>query len=231
MNYLSQSLFSLALVLLVGSCALQPAQMELPARLAQQNSAITVKGIGGGVSGSFELDHRSGQFQRSASRLQIFDLYDGRTAQLKFSFDGIDAVCTVRERRINFKYLNFSPKPLAYACSFWDLGRQLPSHFELQEASEARAGSPGQAVRRGEFVHQQNHLRIQSVHSVQGSPLKLHLPIGYVFEVNGQASGAVEINGGIKVILGNDLPDASRQAVELASLALGLIWDPGQYDE
>jgi hypothetical protein len=223
---------STLLLLALGACsAIQPAKMSVPEPLTRQLSVIEIEGIGGGTSGQFQIADRSGQFKRSASRLQIFDIYDGRSARVDFHFDGIDAKCRAKERQLNLSYLNFSPKPMAYGCDFFRGGERLASRFEVQEAREGIGGALNQASRRGELLLGENILQIRSIHALQGSPMKTRMPIGYVFELDGEPAGAVEINGGARIMYSSDYPADIQRAVELAALALGLLWDPGEQDD
>ncbi|NHN38053.1 hypothetical protein G8764_12155 [Pseudomaricurvus alcaniphilus] len=220
----------MTLQLLVACNTLQPARMALPTQLAQGAQVVEIEGVGGGTRGEFTLGQRPGKFFRSSSRLQIFDIYDGRGARLEYEFDGVKATCQARERQLNLSFLNFSPKPMAYACSFSAAGKPVATSLELQENKAGVAGALGQQSRRGQLLFSQSLLQITSVHELQGSPIRLRQPIGYRFELEGKVIGAVEINGGARIIYPHGQPPEVRKSVELASLALGLFWDPGEYD-
>jgi hypothetical protein len=204
--------------------------MSLPEAFSASASSYKVQGINGGTRGEFHLNNLPGSYSRSASRLEVFDVYDGRSSTLSFNFDGILADCSAKERQLNFGDVNFSPKPMAYACDFEQSGYAPGGRLELQEAREPPPGAFAQRQRRGEFRYDQRLLKIRSVHSVQGSPLEVNLPIGYTFELEGRLIGAVETNGGVTLILDDSAPADARRAAALAALALGLLWDTGEYD-
>jgi hypothetical protein len=92
----------------------------------------------------------------------------------------------------------------------------------------ARMALPGGLEGRGGTVRFEDlELSVRSVHDLQGSPIPLAAPIGYLFEAGGRPVGAVEVNGDPAVVF---LPDAAdpraRRAVLYASIALALLWDP-----
>ena len=64
------------------------------------------------------------------------------------------------------------------------------------------------------------------MHALEGTPLTLEAPIGYVVEQSGRAIGAIELNGSTpRVWLPTD--DATqRRGVLLAVMPLALLWDP-----
>jgi hypothetical protein len=61
---------------------------------------------------------------------------------------------------------------------------------------------------------------------VQGSPLPLEQPIGYVMSHEGRPVGAIELNGSTPRLWRPALSDALAEPVTLAALALALLWDP-----
>ena len=67
--------------------------------------------------------------------------------------------------------------------------------FTLQEGRDAGVPKTMQAERRGRIDFNGTTVTMRSVHAVEGSPLPLGTPIGYVFERDGRAVGAIELNG------------------------------------
>ena len=214
----------------VACSVIHPARMSLPEAFSARASSYQVQGINVGTRGDFYLNDLPGSYYRSASRLEVFDVHDGRSSTLSFNFDGTLADCSAKERQLNFRELNFSPKPMAYACDMEQTDGARAGRLELQEAREPPAGAFAQRQRLGVFHYDQCLLKIRSVHAVQGSTLEVNLPIGYTFEVDGRLIGAVEINGGVTLFLDDSAPADVKQAAALVALALGLLWDTGGYD-
>lgn len=229
-RYKRSSLAAFVAVLFAAGCAsLQPARMALPPNLQTGSERIPVTGVGGSQRGSFAAGAFSGEFSRSATRLAFFDtLYERYDSSVAFSLRGpdingdISAECRMQERVLTLGVVSFSPKPMAYSCAFAHEGRPLPARLEIQEAHEGGA----RPVRRGEIGLDRVVLQIRSVHGVEGSPLQLASPIGYIFERDGVAVGAVEVNGAPVVVYAPETDAAERRAVLTGALALGLFWDP-----
>ena len=74
-------------------------------------------------------------------------------------------------------------------------------------------------------------LELRSVHRVQGSPLPLEAPIGYVFLADGRAVGAVELNGLSPRVWRPAVGLPLRDGVTHAALTLALLWDPAQRND
>ena len=53
------------------------------------------------------------------------------------------------------------------------------------------------------------------------------MPLGYAFEANGRQVGAVDLNGTKKTIYAPP-SGPERELVIAASLALSILWDPGE---
>lgn len=217
---------------LSGCATIQPARMAQPVALGAVQ-AIPVTGIGGGRSGAFAAGPYSGSFSRSDDRLAFFDdLFERRSGHVDFSLTGpeidgaIDARCRMRERMVTIGVISFKPQRMAFGCGFTHQGRAISARFEIQEARKGLAGAMMRQERRGEIALDRVILQIRSVHDLQGSPLQMGTPIGYVFEDGGVAIGSVEINGRPVVRIAPGTDEATRRAVIAASMALGLFWDP-----
>jgi hypothetical protein len=224
---------------LSGCAALPPAHMALPPDLPARTEATAITGMGGGTRGSFTVAGADGSFNRSATRLALFDdlaVFDRGGAGFTLAGPGaapaIAAVCSQRQTTVNLGIVGFAAKPLAYECDFKRDGQALAARLSLQEARDGSGQLTAQAQRRGLLQWQGATLTLRSVHQVQGSPLPLQTPIGYLFEAEGRgAVGAIELNGLTPALW---LPPASepqlRQAVLIAAVALAVFWDPAQLD-
>lgn len=225
---------TLALIIGASSCAaIQPARMALPPSLAAAAETVTIAGIGGGQAGSYVAGSTTGTFSRSATRLAFFDplfeMRDGRTSftmEQSAMYGPLRVSCRMRQRTITLDIVSFDPDPMAFGCDVSSEGRPFPANFEIQAHSEGLGGMLMREERRGEIAFDGVILSVRSIHDLEGSPFQLAIPIGYVFERNGMAVGAVETNGNPVVFYGAGTDAPTRQAVLIASLALGLFWDP-----
>lgn len=229
---------ALPLVLLaamLAACAsIQPARMALPAALVEE-PPLVFAGMGFGQKGRFSAGPYAASFARSDTRLALFDaLIERRSGTTSFALEGpgidgaIEAECRVGERTINISVISFTPKPMAYRCRFSHQGRALPARFELQEERSGLAGMLMRQGRRGELAFDHVVLRMTSVHRLQGSGIETGTPIGYLFEHEGRAVGAVELNGTPSVRFAPGTDAATRRAVMIAATALGVLWDPAE---
>lgn len=213
-------------------CAISPARMALPGSLAVEQG-FAFEGIGAGQHGSFRAGPYIASFQRSDTRLALFDsIFERRAGNTSFALQGpeidgtIEARCKVRERTITIRIVSFDPGPMAYSCDFLHQGRPIPSRFEVQEARSGLSAMLMRRSRRGEIAFDGVVLQIRSVHQLDGSALETATPVGYLFENAGIAAGAVELNGRpvVRFAPGTDLP--TQRAVMVAATALGILWDP-----
>ena len=213
----------------LGACGvIKPARMAVPAGLDAATDHVTITGLGASPRGEYRVADHGGSFTRSATRLSFFDMAATDRAKVTFSISGpllagpVNGRCGLAQRTVNINVVTFTPRPLQFDCSFDGVpGATLV----LQEASDGLAGNLGQAQRRGYIEVAGTRLALRSAHHVQGSPLPLAAPIGYVFEVDGRAVGAIDLNGTTPDVL---LPKggSARQAALLAAVALALVWDP-----
>lgn len=219
---------------LVAACGVvQPARMALPATLAT-SAPIDIQAMSAGPGGEFRVAEYRGHYVRSATRLEIFDdlaVFD--RARASYTVHGLapeplTARCTARQATMTIGIVGFTPKQLAYECDFDMAGRPAAVRFALQEARDARVPATLQAERRGRVDWRDTTLTLRSVHAVEGSPIPLAAPIGYVFERDGRAVGAVELNGQTPRLWLPAADDDARRAVVAAALALAVFWDPAQ---
>lgn len=223
---------ALAVLPMLGACSAFPsAQMHLPPALASSQSE-PISGIDGWTHGHFEVAGHTGHYQRSETRLILFNLFDRRSAHARFTVIGpltgetIEADCRMRERALTFESISLTTKPMAYHCEFLSDGRPLPARFELQESVNNLAAALARYERRGEIAFGGDIVKIQSVHRLRGSPFTTEAPIGYRFEQAGRAVAAVELNGKPRLFLSEDIEPSLQQTVIIAALAVSLLWDP-----
>lgn len=202
-----------AITLFAGCAGLPAAQMQLPEALAG-GTAETVQGIGGGREGGFVLSGLTGRFERSASRLSLFDAVGFDRAAVRYrstpaSGAPVAADCSARQTTASVGIVAAAPRPFELRCGF---SGGLEGELQLGERS-GRVAAAGVT------------LDLQPVYRVKGSPLPLQAPIGYVFTRQGQAVGAVELNGNPRLWRPPaDTP--AHAAVTHAALALALLWRP-----
>jgi len=208
--------------------------MRVPEALQTTTGEYAVADLGGGTRGTFRVGEHGGSFRRAESRLQFFDVLDLRAGSASYVLTGplvegqIEANCKMRERLLNLGDFTVLAQPMAYGCDFTVNGRTFPARFEIQEARSGLTGALMKAERRGEIALDRVILQIQSVHDLEGSPLQLATPIGYVFLLAGQPVGAIELNGVPRLLLplGDDVP--LQRAVIAAGIALAVFWDPAE---
>ncbi len=209
-----------------GCAALPPARMALPASLAVAPHE-TLRGLGGGREGRFDLPGASGRFERSATRLSWFDLVERQRATARYTLRWADgreseARCKGRETGVSVGVIAGRAQPFELACD-WP-GSALT--LQLADRGFVGAGAGTRSERRGRLRGAGMELELQSVHRVEGSPLTLDAPIGYVVRQGGVPVGAIELNGGSPRLWRPPAGDALHEPVTLALLALALVWDP-----
>lgn len=209
----------------LGACAGLPAsRIELPATLATVEP-LTLEGPIGVARGDFRFGDLQGSFERQASRLDLFGRVAQDRALVSYSLkpDGLRADCKLIGNTAALGVLQLPLKPVHYACSFSREGQPLPQRLELR-AEDTAAGT--REERRGSFVAGSVTLELQSLHRVQGSPLPLSAPVGYLMRHQGQVVAALDLND-VRARLWQRTPDAAAAtAVLQAGLALALLWDP-----
>lgn len=218
--------------LLAGCASIKPAEMRLPAGLAADAAPMTIKGIGGGRHGRFTVGDYRGGFERSEERLAIFDAFVKNYGHVAYTIEGpeisdyIDARCRMREREIDLGIIEFKPKKMAFRCEFLAAGHPFPARFELQEVNRGLGGALSREERRGEIALGGEIVQMRSVHKIEGSGLAVASPIGYVFEQDGRAVGAVELNGKARLFIPQGTDPGLARTLTIAGVTLAVFWDP-----
>lgn len=222
-----------ALPLLLGACsAIRPAEMRLPPALAANSARLPVEGIGGWSHGRFRTGDYTGGYERSEERLAFFDTFVRNSGHADFTIAGpgisatIEAACRMRERVLDLNIMEFTPRPMSYRCEFTAEGRAIPARFELQEVLSGIGGGLSRKERRGEIALGGEIVQIRSVHRLEGSPIEMASPIGYVFEQEGRPVGAVELNGSPVILVGGLTEEGLSRTIVVGAMALAIFRDP-----
>jgi hypothetical protein len=217
--------------------------MALPAGLANAQT-LMFDGLGFGRSGSFTVAGQPVRFERSADRLSLFQTVVADRAALDFSLaEGtpaeLRARCAGRALELQRGSVAVNTRPFALAC---EMTGAVAGRLELGPARSAQAGALQPAPREGRYSAGQVTLALAAVHALQGTPLPLATPAGYVFSHDGQPVAALELTGTRPVLrrLPVQAGPASAQqatpqpalqpavadAVLHAAVALALLWNP-----
>jgi hypothetical protein len=214
-----------AAALTLSACStLTPAAVALPAPLATHAPEL-VEGIGVGREGSFAVGAAQGTFKRGRDRLELFDIVSWDSAKTRYEVtlaDGArtEAACRGSAVEISWRVLAANAKPFSFDCEW----RGAKSASMALRAPALAAGL--KAERSGRFTMNGLMLEVQSLHTVQGSPLPLDAPIGYLLSHEGRPVGAIELNGTTPRLWRPEAGHTLHEPVTLAALALALLWDP-----
>jgi len=219
---------ALLAALLAGCTTIRPAQLALPAGL-EGIAAEPIQGISGWQSGRFSLGPSAGHYERSASRLSVFDLVQQDRAAVRYTLDGdgTRGQCKLRGNTVTPGIAQLAVKPTAFDCDFARGDGTTAARLELRAVTTAgmSAGIGTRDERQGRLSAGPVALEVRSIHRVQGSPLPLAAPVGYEFLQDGRAVAALELTG-TAPRLWRPADGPLREPVTQAALALALLWDP-----
>lgn len=216
-----------AAALMAAGCAtIAPASMRLPEPL-RAGASDTLRGLDGRRNGDFTIAGASGRFERDATSLSLFGLVERQRASARYSLrwaDGreVEGRCKGRETGVSIGIVAGRAQPFSLSCEWTGAAAALT----VADRGFVGAAAGTRSERQGTLRAGAVELEVQSVHHVEGSPLPLDAPIGYVIRHRGVAVGAVELNGGSPRVWRPAEGDALREPVTLALLALALVWDP-----
>jgi hypothetical protein len=207
-----------------GCASLPAAQMVLPEALAGA-PMVPLTGLKAGRSGTFDLAGATGRFDRGADRLSLFSALTSDRVSASYTLapdqpGRVAASCKARQVEGRVGLIAGPLRPYGVRCSYEGA---FAGDLVLDEQ---RAAAGARLERVGRLQAGGATLEIRSVHRVQGSPLPLEAPIGYVFLSGGQPVGAVELNGTTPRVWRTGAPEPVQTAMTHAALTLALIWDP-----
>ena len=208
------------------------------AAVAARGEAVELRGIGWGQTGRFELPAlgSKGTFRRTAGSsgrgaVEYTGTVDftlntamGRgatTGQCRY----YQGTSEFRDRigrgvRVETTVLDL---PFTYSCRFLRDGLEIGT-LTLDRAPGAMIDI--RTLRLGKVQVAGARLDLRSVHTFEGSKMPTEMQLGYLMATKDGDIGAAYLNGGTRRLV---LPGAGneREAALLASLALALLWDPG----
>jgi hypothetical protein len=216
-------LFAVVLMALAAACAALPAaRMALPEPLAAQTASI-VSGLGAGRSGAFTIGDESGRFERGADRLVVFDALSFDRVAARYTSTSTRAACRGRRTEATLGVITGQPRAFEVQC-------QYEGAFAGQLTLRGANGAAGTQQQRSGRLHAGGvTVDIASVHRLQGTPLPLAFPAGYVLSIDGRPAAAVELTDSQqpRAWLPAE-PGPQRVALTHVALTLALLWDPSQ---
>lgn len=224
MNRLHLSALTSAALAASACAGLPTARMALPEPLAAQ-SPVVLQGVGGARGGEFALANERGRFERVADRLTVFDALSFDRVSARYTTDATRASCRGRQTEGTLGIISGQPRPFEVQC-------QYDGRFSGTLTLRGSAGAAGtQQQRTGRLSAGGVVVDFASVHRVQGSPLPLSFPAGYLLSVDGKPVGAVELTDTQPRVWLPAGPAAVTAAATHAALTLALLWDPSQRGE
>ncbi len=220
------------LALALAGCV-RDAHIALPSELATSSDRIEVTGIGGFERGAFQLGASEGSFRRSAGQEAFDDGYVSNAGRASFTVDGpelggqLSADCGFHQAEVDAGLVVLPAERFSFHCGFRS-GTDAPKGELILRAVPR---SPGRLLsgisRAGELTFGGRRIGIRAIHDMEGGKLPSGTPLGYMFETNGKQIGAVDLNGTNKTVYA-PRSGPEREAVLAASLALSILWDPGE---
>lgn len=220
-------------VLLLAACAApKPARMERPAGL-QGLAEERLEGAGAGRSGRWKVSGLEGEFERSADRLGLFDVVSRDRASVRLNWRSPagpsgEMSCKAAQTDATVGIVNAAVRPFAVECTMRAVQADRPERTgTLRLEGRAAAGGTRQE-RIGRWSAGDVALDVRSVHRVEGSPLPLEAPFGYVLSRAGTPVAAVELDGLRPRLWRPPEGTALRDDATVALVALALLWDPAR---
>lgn len=229
-----------AAALAIATVAHSSPTMTGMAAVAPKGQSVNLQGVGWGQKGRFELPElgAKGVFRRSADSSGRREVDYAGTVDFTLDRGEHSAVtghCRYRQGTSEFRdrigrdvrvETTMLDLPFNYTCRFLREGQEI-GKLMLDRASGAAIDL--RTLRRGEVQVGSARLDLRSVHTFEGSKMPAEMPLGYLMAARDGDVGAAYLNGGTRRLV---LPAAGdqREAALLASLALALLWDPGDGD-
>lgn len=210
------------------------ANIAISPSLAASTERLSLRGMGGGERGAFQLGSSEGRFTRNArqdvhGRGLTVRNYGGATFKAGGpEFGGqLEAMCDFEEEEHNVGAVTVAGLRFAYRCAFRRSG-VLSGGLVLEEVPTNPGKILSGRTRAGEVHLNGKVLNIRPIHRLEGSRLAGGTPVGYAFDIEGKEVGAVDLNGLNKSVYAPP-PGQLREAVVAASLALSVLWDPVEF--
>lgn len=217
----------------VSACSISEARIAVPSELSVGVERLEVSGMGGGRKGDFRFAGAPGTFSRSADRLGVMDDHfvqyrGGGSFDLAASQEAppMSARCGYGESRVQAGPISVTSRGFTYVCEL-SSGGAPSGRLIIHDANGPLGSANGRSEREGTFDYKGQRLAVRSIHRLEGSPLPVQAPLGYLFLADGRAIGAVDLNGTGKTILAPRSPEF-REAVIAAGIALSILWDPAE---
>jgi hypothetical protein len=215
----ASTLSSVLAVALVGCAGLPVATLQAPAPL--DRAAIQTLPVGGLRSGGFTLNGplpTQVRYTRAADRLSLFDSVVLDSASLTLQLDDRSYRCQLRRTDAQRGVLALAVRPMQLRCQ-GDGERSL----ELDELKRAT-----HTQREGRFRDGDTQLQIESLHTLQGSPLPLQQAGGYLLRHEGQPVAVLDLLDSAARVRSIAQGQALQTAVRDATLLLALHGDPSR---
>jgi hypothetical protein len=168
----------------------------------------------------------AGRFERSASRLVLFERWQQDRVAVRLAFDSAaaedaaEAACRLRGHTVTAGIVQAPVVPAAFECEFKRADGQPTARLEIRAAATATRDE-----RHGRLDTGGATLEVRSLHRLEGTRLTLPHPAGYVFLHAGRPVAALELVGG-PPRLWRPAEPAWNGPVLRACVALALLWDP-----
>jgi len=217
---LHTALPALALLATTG-CTL--AQMRPPAAPPERTEATLLQGTGHGRHGAFTLADSRGSYTRDAAYAWFGDVAELRgSASFVASGDAItgelSGQCRSAATDAGSGSIVVRTRQMAYRCRYARDRRPIDARLVIDEPIALLD------ERRGHIDMNGIRIDLKSEHHLVGSSMPVASPMGYIFSVNGQVIGGIDLNGAAKRVFLPRAPEL-REAALAAALSLALFID------
>ncbi|WP_147417667.1 hypothetical protein [Sphingomonas cavernae] len=225
---------SMALATLLLSGCIREARIAIPSQLAIASQRLELTDMGAGERGQFQLGSSKGHFTRSAIHTASEDGFlvqnsgGGTFVVAGPDVEGeLSARCDFGEVEIHSGVVVATAQRFAYRCRFQRDGQPIEAGLILEEIPRSPGKLLSGRTRAGKLHFADHVIGIRAIHDMEGGRMPTGTPLGYMFDIEGRQIGAVDLNGLNKTIHApNSGPE--REAVIAASVALSILWDPGE---
>ncbi|MDM4766873.1 hypothetical protein [Pelomonas sp. SE-A7] len=209
-------LLALSAALLAG-CAgvVKPASTLLPQDLLDATEPLPLGKLGGWRKGELQIDGRLLRYERSASRLDLFDVYAKDKSALRYTLGEGESRCSLSRHEIKLLGVT-ATKPMQIRC---ELSPQ--ASLTLTDPPAPRM----EPMPMGELALQDGRkFQVLAVYRLSGTMMPLSTPSGYLLAQDGKPQAAIDTTAGRLHLPKADT--ALREASLRAGLSLALLWMP-----